>query len=162
MAALSHDASVRDVTSLDHVHVAPSRPEARRPHLPIVGRLRALSGDETVAAKHRSRRDGTARGSSQQNLEEQLTVSASVAFAVLSLVLVSAVALGSTLLSAAILHLVSPDRRFDTFRALHEPVAIALLLGLAVLWLLPPYPWAVQPAHREPKDRRLFRTESAA
>jgi hypothetical protein len=87
---------------------------------------------------------------------------ASTALAVVSLVFVSVVALGSMLVSAAILHLVSPDRRFDTFRALHEPQVIGLLFGLGVLWLLPPYPWAVKPAQSEPKTRLLFRAKAAA
>ncbi len=52
---------------------------------------------------------------------------ASTALAIVSLVFVSAVALGSMLVSAAILHLVSPDRRFDTFHALHEPLVIGVL-----------------------------------
>ena len=87
---------------------------------------------------------------------------ASTALAVVSLVFVSVVALGSMLVSAAILHLISPDRRFDAFRALHEPVVLGVLFGLAVFWLLPPHPWAVQPAQSEPKKRRLFRAKAAA
>ena len=82
---------------------------------------------------------------------------ASTAFAVVSLVFVSAVALGSMLGSAGILHLVSPDRRFDAFRALHEPLVVGLLFGLGVLWLLPPHPWAVEPARGEPKAASLSR-----
>jgi len=86
---------------------------------------------------------------------------ASTALAVVSLVFVSVVAVGSMLASTAILRLISPDRRFDTFRALHEPLVVGLLLGLAVLWLLPPHPWAVKPAQTEPKKRRLFRAKAA-
>ena len=57
--------------------------------------------------------------------------------AVLSLLLVAAVALGSMVGSAELLHLLSPAKQFDTFRALHEPAVVEMLIGLAVLWLLP-------------------------
>jgi hypothetical protein len=87
---------------------------------------------------------------------------ASTALAVVSLVFVSAVALGSMLVSAAILHLVSPDRRFDAFRALHEPLVLDVLFGLGVFWLLPPHPWAVRPAPSEPKNRRFIRWKATA
>jgi len=87
---------------------------------------------------------------------------ASTALAVISLVFVSAVALGSMLASKAILRLISPDRRFDTYRALHEPLVVGLLFGLAVLWLLPPHPWAVKSAEAEPKTRRFSRSKAAA
>ncbi len=87
---------------------------------------------------------------------------ASTAFAVVSLVFVSLVALGSTLTSATILHLAYPNRRFDDFRALHEPVVLGVLCGLAVLWLLPPHPWATEPVESEPKKRRLIRAKAAA
>ena len=87
---------------------------------------------------------------------------ASTAVAIISLVFVATVALGSMLASAAILHVVSPDRRFDTFRAFHEPLVIGVLFGLGVLWLLPPYPWAPNPAWSEPKQRRHFRSKAAA
>lgn len=87
---------------------------------------------------------------------------ASSALAVVSLAFVAAVALGSMLVSATILHLISPHRRFDTFRALHEPLVIGVLFGLGVLWLLPPYPWAAKPVRSEPKKRRLFRAKAVA
>jgi hypothetical protein len=89
-------------------------------------------------------------------------VLASTVLAIVSLVFVSAVAIGSMLASTAILHLLSPDRRFDTFRALHEPLVVGLLFGLAVLWPLPPHPWAVKPVQDEPKKRRLSRSKAAA
>ena len=161
MAVPSHDASAYGGTSMERAHGVPSRPEARRHGVPIVGRPVALAIDETVPANHRSRYR-TAHSPSPQVPEEQMGFFASTALAVVSLVFVSAVALGSMLVSAAILHLVTPDRRFDTFRALHEPLVIGLLCGLGVLWLLPPYPWAVKPAQSEPKKRRLFRARAVA
>jgi hypothetical protein len=87
---------------------------------------------------------------------------ASTALAIVSLVFVSAVAVGSMLASTAVLHLAYPNRRFDDFRALHEPLVLGLLFGLAVFWLLPPHPWAVEPARSEQKKRRLVRTKAAA
>ena len=87
---------------------------------------------------------------------------ASTGLAIISLVFVSAVALGSLLASTAVLHLAYPNRRFDDFRALHEPLVLGLLFGLAVFWLLPPHPWAVEPAPSEPKQRRPVRAEAAA
>jgi hypothetical protein len=60
-----------------------------------------------------------------------------------TLVLVAAVALGSMAGSAGLLHLLSPSKQFDAFRVLHEPIVVEVLLGLALLWLLPPHPWAV-------------------
>lgn len=162
MATSSHDGSARGATSMDHAHALPSRPETGRDRFPFSGRPVALAVDETVPAKHRSRRYRSAHSPAQQVPEERMGFFASTALAVVSLVFVSVVALGSMLVSAAILHLVSPDRRFDTFRALHEPQVIGLLFGLGVLWLLPPYPWAVKPAQSEPKKRRLFRAKAAA
>jgi hypothetical protein len=87
---------------------------------------------------------------------------ASTALAIVSLVFVSVVALGSLLASSAVLHLAYPDRHFDDFRALHEPLVLGLLIGLAVFWLLPPHPWAVEPVRGEPKKRRHVRDEAAA
>jgi hypothetical protein len=87
---------------------------------------------------------------------------ASTALAIVSLVFVSAVALGSMLASTAVLHFISPDRRFDDFRAFHEPLVVGLLFGLAVIWLLPPHPWQMEPAQSEPKKRRLVRAKAAA
>jgi hypothetical protein len=87
---------------------------------------------------------------------------ASTALAVVSLVFVLAIAVGSMLASVAVLHVISPARRFDAFRALHEPQVVALLFGLGVLWLLPPHPWAVTPVPSEPKKRRFFRAKAAA
>ena len=87
---------------------------------------------------------------------------ASTVLATASLLFVSAVALGSMLGSTAILHLVSPARRFDTFRAFHEPLVVGLLFGLGVLWLLPPHPWSVKPARSEQRRRHISRAKAAA
>jgi hypothetical protein len=128
---------------MDDAHAVPARPERRR-RLSI----------------HRVRRDRTAH--SPAATEERMGFVASTTLAIVSLVFVLAVALGSMLSSASILHAVSPDRRFDAFRALHEPLVVALLFGLGVLWLLPPHPWAMEPAHDELKKRRLVSARAAA
>jgi len=81
--------------------------------------------------------------------------------AALSLVLVAAVALGSMVGSSALLHLFAPAKQFDAFRALHESAAVEVLLGLAVLWLLPPHPWAT--GERGVRSRRhLSRSKAVA
>lgn len=155
MAASSHDGSASVATSMDQAHALPSRAET-------VGRPVALAVEETVPATHRSRRFRGVHGAAPQVSEEHIGLFASTALAVVSLVFVSMIALGSMLVSAAILHLVAPDRRFDTFRAFHEPLVFGVLFGLAVFWLLPPHPWAVQPARSESKNRRGFRAKAAA
>ena len=160
MATPFDDGSALGATSMDHAHALPCRPEISPRRLSVFGQPVARAVDETVPAIHRSRRYRTAHP--PQVSEERMGFFASTALAIVSLVFVSAVALGSMLASTAVLHLVSPDRRFDAFRALHEPLVVGLLFGLAVLWLLPPHPWAVKPAEAEPKKRRLSRSEAAA
>jgi len=78
------------------------------------------------------------------------------------LVFISAVALGSMLTSTAVLHFGYAGRRFDTFRALHEPLVVGLFFGLGVLWLLPPHPWEMEPAQSDWKKRRSDRAKAAA
>lgn len=41
-----------------------------------------------------------------------------------------------------LLHVVNPERHFDTFAALHDQLVVACLVGLSLLWVLPPHPWA--------------------
>lgn len=62
--------------------------------------------------------------------------------ALLALVFVLGVALGTLLLGGLVLHALVPDRVIDIFAALHNHIVLGVLLGLAVLWLSPPYPWA--------------------
>jgi hypothetical protein len=162
MAASSRDGLVHDATSMDDAHALPSRPEAVCHPVPVFGQPGAVAIRETHLASHRSRRSRTAHSGSPQIPTERMGFLASTGLAVVSLVFVSVVAFGSMLVSAAILHLVSPDRRFDTFRAFHEPLVFGVLFGLAVFWLLPPHPWAAQPAQSEPKTRRPLRAKSAA
>ena len=80
----------------------------------------------------------------------------SLGLAVGSLVLVCGLALGVMLAGGALLHALDPTRHVDLFAALHDRWVVGVLLGIALLWLLPPYPWAKwlvaagsqeQPAH---------------
>jgi hypothetical protein len=95
-----------------------------------------LDADQVVSNRA-SDSDATAVPQSRMGLFQATGIAA------LTLVLVAAVALGSMVGSSALLHLFSPAKQFDAFRALHEPAAVEVLLGLAVLWLLPPHPWAM-------------------
>jgi hypothetical protein len=143
MATPSLGGSAHGTTSMAHAHALPARPV-----------------DKTVPTTHRSRRDRSAHAAAAT--EVRMGFVASTALAVVSLVFVLAVALGSTLASASILHAISPDRHFDAFRALHEPLAVALLFGLGVLWLLPPHPWAMEPGQSGMQQRRLVSARAAA
>lgn len=60
------------------------------------------------------------------------------------LVYLAAVALGTMLLGGVALHTLVPKRHIDMFAVLHNHIVLGVLLGLVVLWLLPPYPWAKQ------------------
>jgi hypothetical protein len=160
MATPSHGESAYGAPSMDHAHATPARPESRLHGLSAISRPGALGVDETVPAAHRSPRYRTAHPPHAS--AERMGYAASTALAVVSLIFVSLVAVGSMLASTTVLHLAYPNRRFDDFRALHEPLVLGLLLGLAVFWLLPPHPWAVEPAQSEQKKRRLVRTPAAA
>jgi len=160
MATAFNDGSALAATSTDRAHVPPCRPETRRHRLSAFARPVALAVDETVPASHRSLRYRTAHP--LQAFEERMRFFASTALAIVSLVLVSAVANGSRLSSTAMLHFGDAGRRFDSFRSLHGPLVFGLLFGLGVLWLLPPHPWEMQPARSEPKQRRSVRVKAAA
>ena len=62
--------------------------------------------------------------------------------AVGSLVLVFGFGLAVMLVGGAVVHAVDPGRHVDTFAAFHNQWIVGVLLGIAVLWLLPPHPWA--------------------
>ena len=122
--------------------------------------LIAINGSRSSALRFRGRRR-TRRGALVAP-ETQMGLFQASVIAVVSLLFVAAVALGSMIGSAALLHLISPSRHFDVFRALHEPGVVGVLIGLAVLWLLPPHPWAVKPAKSEPKSRRSSSVKAVA
>jgi hypothetical protein len=146
-----------------------------------LNRIFTIGGSAT--SEHRSGRRSSHRGSTtagyvvldaDQVLSERVSNSdpavmapsrmglfRSTEIAVLSLVLVAAVALGSMMGSSAVLHLLSPAKQFDAFRALHEPVVVEVLLGLAVIWLLPPHPW-VTSERVVASPRHLLRSKAVA
>lgn len=73
-----------------------------------------------------------------------------------SLILVGAVGLGTMLGSSALADHLDPSRHFDVFRAFHEPLVVALLIALSVIWILPPHPWfrdSAESAERESMSR---------
>lgn len=59
-----------------------------------------------------------------------------------SLVVVYGVGFGVLVAGGAIAHAALPSRHVDLFAALHDQWVVGALLGVSVLWLLPPYPWA--------------------
>ncbi|MGH8981244.1 MAG: hypothetical protein ACRDWE_09530, partial [Acidimicrobiales bacterium] len=69
-----------------------------------------------------------------------------------SLVILLGVALAVMIGVGAILHAVNPARNFDVFYVFHNGIVVACLIGVSLLWLLPPHPWAkklVEATYRE-------------
>ena len=64
----------------------------------------------------------------------------------------AAVAFGTMLLGGGVVHHLVPTRHVDMFAALHNHIVLGVLLGLSVLWLMPPYPWAQQEPSTESQD----------
>lgn len=72
--------------------------------------------------------------------------------AVGSLVLVFGLGLLVMLAGGAVVHGLKPTRQIDIFAALHNQWVVGVLLGITVLWLLPPHPWVkrvVAPSSQE-------------
>ena len=42
----------------------------------------------------------------------------------------------------ALIHALTPIHNFDPYAALHNEIVLLSLIGLSLLWLLPPHPWA--------------------
>lgn len=59
-----------------------------------------------------------------------------------SLVLIYGLGLVVMLVGGVIMHEVVPKRHVDIFAAFHITWIVGVLLGVTVLWLLPPHPWA--------------------
>ena len=66
----------------------------------------------------------------------------SFGLAIGSLVLVYGLGFVVTLAGGAVMSAIDPVRRIDAFAALHDRWVIGALLGITVLWLFPPHPWA--------------------
>ena len=66
----------------------------------------------------------------------------SFGIAVGSLAVISGLGICVMLLGGVVIHAVKPTRHVDIFAAFHNAWVVGVLLGIAVLWLLPPYPWA--------------------
>ena len=155
MATPSHDGSARGATSMDRATPLPRRPETTPRRLSVSPVPLLLALDETVPSRHRARRYRTAH--TPPATEERMGFIAEHGPRNRQPGLRLGGGTRLVAASTAILHAVFPDRRIDAFRALHEPLAVGLLFGLGVLWLLPPHPWEVEPARSGPKKRRSFR-----
>ena len=59
-----------------------------------------------------------------------------------SLVLVYGLGILVMLAGGVVIHAIKPTRHVDIFAAFHNQWVAGALLGIAVLWLLPPHPWA--------------------
>ncbi len=59
-----------------------------------------------------------------------------------SLVVIYGLGICVMLLGGVVIHAVKPTRHVDIFAAFHNQWVVGALLGIAVLWLLPPHPWA--------------------
>lgn len=62
------------------------------------------------------------------------------------------VAIGEMVLLGVIIHSFDPTKVLNIFTALHNQWVVGVLLGITVLWLLPPHPWAarvIAPLSRE-------------
>ncbi|MDA8309392.1 MAG: hypothetical protein M0Z46_02045 [Actinomycetota bacterium] len=78
-----------------------------------------------------------------------------------SLVLVFGLGLVVMLAGGAVIHALKPTRHVDIFAALHNRWVVGALLGIALLWLLPPHPWAkrVMASGSQEQPAKAGRTE---
>ena len=84
----------------------------------------------------------TPEGKSSQRSQGRLSRWQSFGLAVGSLVLVFGLGLVVMLAGGAVIHALKPTRHVDIFASLHNRWVVGALLGITVLWLLPPHPWA--------------------
>ena len=75
-------------------------------------------------------------------VEVRLSRRQSALVAVGSLVLVYGFGFCVMLAGGAVIHVLEPARHLDIYAALHRWWVVGPLLGISVLWLLPPHPWA--------------------
>ncbi len=152
MAALSYDDST--LASCPRTTPRFCRPARAGDFASPFGRPIALAVDEPVPAKHQTRRLAPRTSLLRRAPGRAMGFSPSTTLAIISLVFVSAVALGSLLASTAVLHLAYPVVASTTSERFMNLSCSVVLIGLAVFWLLPPHPWAAEPARSEPKERR--------
>lgn len=76
-------------------------------------------------------------------------------FFVLGLALAEMTGIGS------ILHALNPARHFDIFYALHQQLVVGSLIGVSLLWLLPPHPWAKRLVEATDRDQPADRAGEA-
>jgi hypothetical protein len=69
------------------------------------------------------------------------------------LVFVVGIALGEMAAGGAIIHALVPQRHFDIYFALHQQLVVGSLIGMSLLWLLPPHPWAKRVAEAADRDQ---------
>lgn len=74
--------------------------------------------------------------------------------ALASLVFIGVVALCVMLAGGAVLHAFTVHKHVDLFAAFHNQWVVDVLLGIAVLWVLPPIRGGSGPSHRCPKSNR--------
>jgi hypothetical protein len=91
----------------------------------------------------------------------RLTRVQSFGLALGSLLLVYGLGLVVTLAGGAVINVLDPTRHVDSFAAFHRQWVVGVLLGIAVLWLLPPHPWAkrVVASASEEEPAQAGRTE---
>ena len=66
----------------------------------------------------------------------------SFGIAVGSLVVIYGLGICVMLAGGVVIHTLKPTRHIDIVAAFHNAWVVGILLGIAVLWLLPPHPWA--------------------
>ena len=82
--------------------------------------------------------------------------------AVGTLAVVAGVGLGLMIAGGVVIHAFKPTRHVDIFAAVHNMWVVGVLLAIAVLWLLPPHPWAKRatvPRSQEHPAKTAGRTE---
>lgn len=75
-------------------------------------------------------------------LELRLTRWQSALVALGSLLVIFAIAFGVMVGGGEVVRALDSSRRINVFAAFHDWWVIGALLGITVLWLLPPHPWA--------------------
>jgi hypothetical protein len=59
----------------------------------------------------------------------------------LALTAIYGVAVGEMAVLGVIIHALNPNKLLNIFTVLHNQWVVGVLLGITVLWLIPPHPW---------------------